>query len=58
MVRPFQAGRTIKAVASGIALGIEIVTPQTVSQDQILAIFDRLGLERPSPSELEPLHAA
>ena len=39
-------------------LGIEIVSPGMVSIDEIQAVFDRLGLGRPSLIELEPLKAA
>ncbi len=39
-------------------LGIEIVSPEMVSIDEIQAVFDRLGLGRPSLIELEPLKAA
>ena len=39
-------------------LGIEIVSPGMVSINEIQAVFDRLGLGRPSLIELEPLKAA
>ena len=39
-------------------LGIEIVSPEMVSIDEIQAVFDHLGLGRPSLIELEPLKAA
>ena len=39
-------------------LGIEIVSPGMVSMDEIQAVFDRLGLGRPSLMELAPLEAA
>ena len=39
-------------------LGIEIVSPGMVSIEEIQAVFDRLGLGRPSQIELEPLKAA
>lgn len=42
----------------GTPLGIEIVSPGIVSIDEIQGIFDRLGLGRPEPVELEPLNAA
>lgn len=42
----------------GSPLGIEIVSPGFVSDEEINAAFDRLGIERPSPSELAPLRAA
>lgn len=42
----------------GRALGIEVVTPEAVAVEEILKVFDKLGLGRPSESELEPLQAA
>jgi len=48
----------IDYAADGSPLGIEIVSPGYVSEDEIVAIFDRLGLERPSAAELAPLRAA
>ena len=42
----------------GTPLGIEIVSPRTVSIEEIQSVFDRLGLGRPEPIELEPLNAA
>ncbi|MCY3682119.1 MAG: DUF2283 domain-containing protein [Gemmatimonadetes bacterium] len=42
----------------GTPLGIEIVSPGIVSIDEIQGIFDRLGLGRVEPVELEPLNAA
>ena len=39
-------------------LGIEIVTPEAVSMDALLDLFDELGLGRPSAEELAPLQAA
>lgn len=42
----------------GTPLGIEIVSPGIVSIDEIQGVFDRLGLGRPEPVELEPLNAA
>ena len=42
----------------GTPLGIEIVSPGIVSIDEIQSVFDRLGLGRPEPVELEPLNAA
>lgn len=38
--------------------GIEIVSPGYVTEEEINAAFDRLGIERPSPGELAPLRAA
>ena len=42
----------------GTPLGIEVVSPGMVSIDEIQGIFDRLGLGRLEPAELEPLKAA
>ncbi len=48
----------IDYAADGTPLGIEIVSPGFVTLDEIHAVFDRLGLGRPEPSELAPLRAA
>lgn len=42
----------------GRPLGIEIVTPEAVPTEEILGVFDRLGLGRPPDDELAPLRAA
>ncbi len=42
----------------GTPLGIEIVSPEIVSIDEIQSVFDRLGLSRPELVELEPIKAA
>jgi len=42
----------------GAPLGIEIITPAAVELEEILVIFDLLGLERPAESELAPIKAA
>ncbi|MCH7530204.1 MAG: DUF2283 domain-containing protein [Gemmatimonadetes bacterium] len=39
-------------------IGVEIVSPGATSVDEILAVFDELGLSRPDLSELAPLVAA
>ena len=44
--------------ADGTPLGIEIVSPGHVGIDEIQHCFDRLGLGRLEPAELEPLKAA
>ncbi len=44
--------------ADGRPIGIEIVTPEAVDLQDVYAVFDRLGLGRPSAAELEPLRAA
>ncbi len=48
----------IDYAADGTPIGIEIVSPGYVSVEEILAVFDRLGLGRPSAAELAPLRAA
>jgi len=48
----------IDYASDGTPLGIEIVSPGHVSDDEINTIFDRLGLDRPSAAELAPLRAA
>ena len=42
----------------GRPIGVEIVSPDATPVDEILAVFDRLGLGRPDLSELAPLVAA
>jgi len=42
----------------GTPLGIEIISPGQVSLQEIHEAFDRIGLERPEPRDLEPLRAA
>jgi len=42
----------------GRALGIEVITPEVVEVEEILKVFDNLGLGRPAETELEPLRAA
>jgi uncharacterized protein YuzE len=44
--------------ADGRALGIEVVTPVAVSLEDLYAVFDKLGIGRPSAAELAPLRAA
>jgi hypothetical protein len=39
-------------------IGLEIVDPESVTVEDILAVFDQLGLARPDGSELAPLDAA
>jgi hypothetical protein len=51
-------GLLIDYAADGTPLGIEIVSPGEVAMDEILGVFDRLGLGRPAASELAPLRAA
>ncbi len=42
----------------GRPLGLEILSPATVNVEQVWSVFDRLGLDRPTASELSPLSAA
>jgi uncharacterized protein YuzE len=42
----------------GTPLGIEVVSPGSVSQAEVAAAFSRLGMEPPSAVELAPLLAA
>lgn len=42
----------------GGPVGIEIVSPGAVHLDDILGVFDRLGLGRPTSEDLAPLQAA
>jgi len=44
--------------AEGSPLGLEILSPGTVTVERVWAVFDQLGLERPPASELSPLPAA
>jgi uncharacterized protein YuzE len=43
--------------ADGSPLGIEIVSPAHTTLEEINQAFDRIGLERPQPRELQPLGA-
>jgi len=44
--------------SDGRPLGVEIVSPDVTSLEEILSVFDRLGVGRPDPAELSPLVAA
>lgn len=44
--------------ADGRPLGIELVDPLSTTAEEIFAVFDSLGLSRPSRSALSPLLAA
>jgi uncharacterized protein YuzE len=44
--------------ADGSPLGIEIVSPGFVSEEEIYAAFERIGVEPPSTEDLAPLQAA
>lgn len=48
----------IDYAADGSPLGIEIVSPGYVTEEEINAAFDRLGIQRLSSAELAPLRAA
>jgi len=48
----------IDYASDGTPLGIEIVSPGIVTEQEINMVFDRLGLARPSPADLAPLRAA
>ena len=41
-----------------VPLGIEVLAPGRVSLAEIHEAFDRIGLERPSARDLQPLQAA
>jgi uncharacterized protein YuzE len=55
---PISPDLLVDYAADGRPMGIEIVTPEAVSLDEVYLLFDRLGLARPSPGELAPLQAA
>lgn len=48
----------VEYAADGSPLGLEILSPGTVNLEQVWSVFDRLGLDRPTASELSPLSAA
>lgn len=48
----------IDYAADGSPLGIEIVSPGYVTEDEINRAFDILGIGRPTAAELAPLRAA
>ena len=43
--------------ADGRPLGVEIVSPEVTSVEDVLMVFDELGIRRPEASELAPLVA-
>jgi uncharacterized protein YuzE len=59
-VRTEQASQDLLVdyAVDGRPIGIEIITPEVVTLEEVNALFDRLGLSRPSPSDLAPLQAA
>lgn len=48
----------IDFAADGSPLGIEVISPGFVTEEEIVAAFERLGLEPPPTEELAPLRAA
>jgi uncharacterized protein YuzE len=48
----------IDYAADGLPLGIEVISPGFVTEEEIIAAFERLGLEPPPTDELAPLGAA
>lgn len=48
----------IDYAADGSPLGIEVISPGYVAEEEIRAAFSRLGLDPPAPDELTPLRAA
>jgi len=48
----------IDYAGDGSPLGIEVISPGFVTEEEINAVFERLGLEPPSTEELAPLRAA
>ena len=52
------AGLLGEAPCRHATIGVEIVSPDATSIDEILSVFDTLGLGRPDLSELAPIVAA
>ena len=52
------SGIVIDYSAEGTPLGIEVVSPGHSILDEINWAFDHIGVPRPSPQELAPLHVA
>ena len=48
----------IDYAADGLPLGIEVISPGFVTEEEIIAAFERLGLEPPPTDELAPFGAA
>jgi hypothetical protein len=48
----------IDYAADGSPLGIEVISPGYVAEEEIRAAFRRLGLDPPAADELAPLRAA
>jgi uncharacterized protein YuzE len=53
-----EPGLVVDFDADARAIGLEILSPEAVTLDQVWALFDRLGIERPAAAELSPLTAA
>lgn len=51
-------GLVIDYAADGSPLGIEVISPGFVTEGEINAAFERLGLEPPPTGELAPFRAA
>ena len=49
------AGFVVDYSASGALLGIEILSPESVTVEQVWKLCDDLGIDRPSAAELSPL---
>lgn len=48
----------IDYAVDGSPLGIEVISPGFVTEEEINAAFERLGLEPPPADDLAPLRAA
>jgi len=48
----------IDYAADGLPLGIEVISPGFVTEEEIIAAFERLGLEPPPTDELAPFGVA
>ena len=44
--------------STGVPIGLEIVSPATVTTDQVNTVLKKLGLETVTSEELAPLKAA
>jgi len=44
--------------ADGRPIGVEIISPDVVGVEEILSVFDKLGVGRPELAELAPVVAA
>lgn len=48
----------IDYAADGTPIGIEVISPGFVTDEEIRAVFERLGIEPPPADDLAPLRAA